>query len=424
MVVLTNTWVRGVRVSEVKGKTTFMKATINAPEIMRFEWGTQAVKSEEGFWKLVRIGPRMGQEQLLASGVSHPATGGTFYIDLRQYLPPKAPSPAIVYHVRVVPRTKAKSSQSTTGTGQTGAKVPAKMIGSWSQPVVITYAASTSSQTFEFPEVYRQARLYLDGFRIIQDQIGSGQEEYHIAGFVQELLWSQDDGGKFNRPGRQIKIGPYSRVMNPPMTTVFKPGPFVPHNQFWDFNLNTKKEDWPRRLAVVISVMEEDNGNKIGAWKIGIDGMQDFAKTPGALNKSKKELVDYISKHGFDGIKFFLDAANTLYAVITNNAAVAGPVLLVGTFVTLAVLGVWAIWEDSEDDYYGTSSGVLTLSSNRVEEVHKLAGTLKGSGGSARYVLKPQTLRFKGPPGATQAASFDGIVEFTYHWEFTQRALE
>ena len=425
--VLTNTWVRAVRVNEIQGKRTFTALTIHEPEILRFEWGTKAVASEEGFWRLVRIGPAKDPETLLASGVSQPGAGGTFSIDLRQYLAPKPPTPAIVYHVQVIPRTRAKSDKSaTTSPGQAGDKVPATTIGAWSPPVVITYAGAPASPgvAFDFPEVYRQATLVLDQFRVVQDQVGSGKEEYRIGGFMQELFWSADGGGKFNRPGRQIKIGPYRRDMNPPMTTGFTPGPHDPSKQSWNLVLNTKKDEWPRRFAVVISVLEQDGGGEVGAWEKGLNGMQGFAKTSEALNMPKDQMMDYIREHGLDGVRFFLDVANVLSAVATESAVVAGPVMIGGTFVTLAVVAVWAIWEDSADDYYGTNAGAATLPSNRVNEVHKLPGTLKGSGNKTTYVLKPQTLQFKGPAAATQAAAFDGIVEFTYHWEFSERALE
>jgi hypothetical protein len=421
--VLTNTWVRGVRTNEVQGKTTFTKITISAPEIMNFEWGTKAVASEEGLWRLVRIGASPNQETLLASGVSQPGSGGAFSIDLRQYLPAHAPNPAIKYHMQVIPRTKAKSDKSTTtSAGKAGAKVPARTIGSWCPPVVITYAR-TPDTVFEFPEIYRQAKLVLDEFRVVQDQIGSGEEEYHIAGFMQELFWSPDGGGKFNRPGRQIKIGPFYKVMNPPMTTSFINGPYDPAKKSWSLVLNTQEDQWPRRFAVLVSVMEQDGGGEIGDWKKGFNAVQAAAKTSPILNMSKDRLVGYIREHGFDGVNFFLDVADAFVAIVTKSAVIAGPVLLIGTFVVLTGVAIWAIWEDSRDDYYGTATGAVTLPSNLVSEVHKLPGTLKGSGKYTTYVLKPQTLQFKGPPGATQAASFDGVVEFKYHWEFSDRAL-
>ena len=425
--ILTNTWVRGVRQNEVEGKKTFTKITINAPEIMQFEWGTKAVASEEGFWRLVRLGPGQNQETLLASGVSQPGSGGAFSIDLRQSLPPQPPTSAIVYHVQVIPRKRSGSDASTAvSPGHAGSKVPAATIGSWSPPVVITYVAAPAGPgtAFVFPEVYRKARLVLDDFRVVEDQIGSGQEEYHIGGFMEEMLWSSSGGGRFNRPGRQIKIGPYYREMNPPMTTGFTPGPATPQKQFWDLTLNTDKNDWPRRFAVVISVIEEDGGSEIGDWTAGINGLQSFAKTSAALDMSKDQLLEYLQRHGLDGVNFFLDAANVIASLATQSAAVTGPLMLAGTFVVLGTVAVWAIWVDSADDYYGTTAGAMTLPSNRVEEVRKLPGSLKGSGKNEAYVLKPQTLQFKGPPGATEAAAFDGIVEFTYHWEFLDRDLE
>ena len=90
----------------------------------------------------------------------------------------------------------------------------------------------------------------------------------------------------------------------------------------------------------------------------------------------------------------------------------------------MATYIVVAILEDMKDDYYGTRVAYLTLESNRLADVHALPGAVVGTGSNRRYVVKPQTIRFKGPPGANSASAFDGVVDVEFHWEFSERSPE
>jgi len=417
------TWVVTGTFAEVDPKT-LTAITINAPQVMKFKWGTGWKDANEGVWRLKRLGPKANQSTVLATGIVSPAPG-RFDIDLGQYLAPTPAQIASKYHVEVVARKKGSVDNTTaTSPGKAGAKVPPKEFGFWSVPVVITYRKSTTpTTTFDFHDIYRKATLCLDKFVLVEDQYGPGGEEYHIGAFMQELFTANGNGGKFERPGRQKKLGQYYYEMNPPKARSFKFNQKgFQQVQCWDFNLDKVKQNWPRRFMLVASVMEEDDGGEIGNWKKGFNGMQKALDKGNDLYKlSESQLKKYIKEYGLDGVHYLLDVAS----VIASAASQSGPVAIVTTTAIIAGVYIGAIVQDMADDYYGTNAGLLTLPSNRVDEVRKLPGKVVGSGKSERYVLKQQTLTFRGPsPALAAVACCDGKVEIKFHWSFSQREQE
>jgi hypothetical protein len=335
-----------------------------------------------------------------------------------------------------VARKAASVAPTGVSPGRSGTKVPAQEIGSWSPPVVITYVQSDIPGTsFDFPEVYREVTLVLDEIVLVDDQYGSGREEYYIAGFVQELFRECSDapGGqcRFSIPGKQVRFGPdvgadldcdnqrpYFRCLNPPAASdfgIFHTYYHEPHR--WTFRLSSQPGTWPRRYAVALSLLEEDAGGSVAAWDAGLGELGEAVEVGEILKMSESAIEQYLSEHAADAIRFVADGVRT--AALAAGAS-AGAVTVAGAAVAVVAYVVIAIIEDMEDDYYGTRMGTLVLSSNRVDEIHALDGTQRGD----TFVLAPQSLRFKGPPPSGSASAFDGVVDIVYHWEFGERVLE
>jgi hypothetical protein len=410
------TWVFALEKNEVIGRKYHAAVEISAPAVMDFEWGTKVEGAKRGYWKLLQIGPvnppagPMPRPQVLASGVNGGATGGVFSIDLKKYLPPTPPSGGTIYHVQVI------AVANTRGAPQT--------IEPLSKPVVITYAAASYSdfgKRLDTPEIYRRATLVLERFRIIEDQYGPGGEEYHTDGFMQELFELTPGSGLFNRPGRQVRFGPNFFEMNPPRSVK------LPVSRF-EFNLNVKEEDWPRRFTVVFSALEEDNGDSVGKWKEGRNELAEILSDAELLSKLVSDHEDEIAELlKEEGVTIAIEAAElaAIAAGAISGSSAAGPIAAaVVTGVVVIVVVTAAVVQDLEDDDYGVAMSNVTLVSNDVSEVHKLPGALQGSGAQAKYVLKTQELVLKGPPPSLAAGSFDGIVRLRYHWEFDQRAFK
>lgn len=431
------TWLQVGYFNEVDQKGSLAR-TIHGPEAMRFRWGTFLSGADGGLWRLRTVEEaRRGGEgghTLLATGQAGPP-GSVFTVDLRPYVPARPPAGGLRYEVQVVARRNASVDPGgATQPGQAGTKQAAREIGAWSPPVQITYVAGETPQ-IELPEVYRQVSLVLDEIVLVDDQYGSGREEYHVAGFVQELFRDcrDVDGSncRFSTPGKQWSFGPdesvdldcsnprpYFRCLNPPSSSPF--GAFQTYWQEprrWSFRLDSTPGRWPRRYAVAVSLLEEDAGASVGAWNAGLEELQDAVKVGDLLEMDESELEQFLSEHAAEAIHYVADGVMTLASAVgagSGAAAIGGASIAVVAYVVVSIV------EDMEDDYYGTRMGTLTLASNRVDEIGQLEGRRDGD----RFILDQQSLRFQGPPPANAAAAFDGIVDITYHWEFSDRVVE
>lgn len=442
-----NTWIRTGFFAEVS-QDTFTEVTIHSPSLMTFEWGTTIQNADQGFWRLLRQDPvRQDAEPTytqLATGVATPAPGGLFYMDLSLYLPPNPPSVPEIYHVQVIARKQATTDHtSNTSPGQSGAKIPAQTLGLWSAPVVITYSVNTDPGTrFEFPEVYRKATLVLDKITLVEDQSGSGQEEYFIAGFIQELFQHCDDVSgencRFSIPGRQasfapdlnnidlsetcdtITVRPYFRCLNPPAESNFGLNNYYDEPNRWTFRLNNAP--WPRTFSTTISLMEQDDGGLMEDWIDGIDFVKDETATGNLFDLhglDENAILDYIKNSGI-GEEDIVGIVVDILQVINTVANVSSAAIVGGAVAVVAVPVISAILADMEDDYYGTAIVSLVLPSNRVEDIHSLPGHVTGEGENQKYMLDSKTLRFYGPPLENIAGAFDGIIDITLHWEFSK----
>ncbi|GBF26136.1 hypothetical protein MnTg02_01173 [bacterium MnTg02] len=428
---LPKTWVKTGIFGEADQKA-FTKITIDQPYVMKFKWGTDSKLAEQGSWRLYRKFPvKLGnkwtsKKQSLAMGHAGFGKGGQFSIDLKKYLPSKPPKKGSArYYVEVVPRTKMKIDKTSANSpGQAGAKIPAKQLGFWSPPVVITYAKSTTPGTvFNFPEVYRKATVCLDRFVLVDDQAGPGEEEYHISAFVQELFRTPETGSKFNRPGRQQNFGTTYKVMNPPKWRSFA---FKKNGKMtkWcrSYVLGNKKKNWPRKFVLTTSIMEEDAGDEINGWKSDVKSLRKVFKNHEVYKLATNKVEGYLKKHGLQAAEYFLNGASSVISAATSSSAIP----VVGTAVAIAAIAIGAIIVDMDDDYYGMNAAILTLPSNRVDEIRKLPGKVVGKGKNERYVLKQDTLEFWGPPPAIggSANGIDGVVQVKIRWTFSQRELE
>lgn len=464
---LHRTWVVTGIFDEVD-QTERTEVTINEPVTLRFRWGTNAPGAEEGFWRLRGIprstgggagggGAQVGlqaaptgnmaakpvdrgipaatslEDMILASGVATAAPGGQFEVDLRPYLPPTPPGDPLVYRLDVIARTKMKADVSVAvSPGQAGAKVPAEEIGAWATPVVITYVANTAPPTqFAIGHVYRKVTLVLDHFVLVEDQMGPGDEEYHLGGFVQELarvcLDSAQQDCRFSQPLAQRTFQHY-RVIDTggdlprefPMSHVYDPSSKtlkeLPHR--WEFDLGMSGQVvGPRQFLLAVSLLEEDAGGSVDNWNAGLGQLQKEVKKGDILEMAEEELTDYLLENADEIIRYVADGLR----MVSYASDAAGPI---GAAIAVVAAVTSIIVADMEDDYYGTRGATLRLVSNRTEEIHKLPGTVVGTGAERRYVVNPQKIEFKGPPASNQAGAWDGIVEIEFHWEFSEPEQE
>ena len=411
-------------------QSTRTRMHITSPYVMPFRWGTGYQEAVHGRWRLRRlVGTRLGATEPtfeeLASGVAGPAHFSQFTIDLRDHLPATPPSAERTYHVEVVARD---ASGGSPGTGRAAVMPSASEVGPWSAPVIITYGQNTTPSTqFDFDEVYTRARLVLDEIEVVRDQYGPGQEEYYVRGFVQELFMDCQDTNpsecRFSTPGRQYEFGadttagfdcdnggPYFRCLSPPVSSEFGSIPDEPAG--WRFVLT----DAPRRLVLTMSMLEEDSGDSVREWGRGFDRLADLGELADLYRMHQDEIEEFVNENAEEILEYVIDGIQVVNSVAT---AAAGP--FAGAVIAVVAITeiVTQIYGDSADDYYGTQATALTLSSNQVGEVHKLPGRQVGQ----TYVTDIQSLRFYGSPGVTSAGSFDGIVDITYHWEFTNREI-
>ena len=369
--------------------------TLHEPQVIDFRWNTEEEGAEQGFWQLLRVG---GQSPVIvASSVAGDAPGGVFSIDFRKYLPAAAPQTPIVHIVRVLPRKKPAVLPGLEP--GVGTKAPPSAVGPWSMPVVITYAkAAAPPQTFDFPEVYRQAHFYLDSLYMVEDQTGPGSEEFHLAGFVQESFATGS--------GKQVRFGPHYAVLDPDGPRTKKFG----HRATFHLN-NPDQPEWPRSYTVVITLMEEDAGTEIADWQKELWGVADdilSSEIADMVSSYLEEYQDQLIEEGISAAGHIAQFASMIAG--ETSAAIGGMVAAAAAMVIAAVVA------GMDDDYYGTEVAVLVLPTNLTDYVKGLAGQPSADGG---FKLKGEEMRFYGYTSYPSAAAFDGICEVNIHWELT-----
>ncbi len=390
-------------------------ATISAPVKIDLRWLTTNPAAERGVWQLFRA-VKYGStvvELLLASGKAGDAPGNVFKIDLSRYLPAK-PSSSIpaVYRIRVTPGTKPKLFQGP-GPGQpVTLPIPGKAVGPPSNDVVITYSAVvTPPVEISIFEIYQRAWFELDSIRMVEDQVGGGAEEFHVAGFVQETFPMSS-----SQVGAQQTFGPYYAKIDPD-------GPRTKTMAFdGDFYLNKPNApEWPRAYTVVISILEEDDGGAVNEWQSSVWTIAQDAAS-GEVSQVIKEYLeekfkDYIGENIGQLIQAGGQVAQTIATII--GEVIGG---IVGLIVAAATIVITDIISGMSDDYYGTEVYVLVLPTNITNYIHTLPGTGSDDTGYQTYKLDDEVLGFAGYSSWPEATAWDGYVEVRFHWEFTNLA--
>lgn len=420
---LPQTWVLAYQTGEVVRYRTATFVKLTAPEFMRFEWGTNVKDVDEVEWKLV---PMDAPDRVLAKGVSKigPTTtrpnfkGGTFSLDLRHYLPASPTATPQLYQLRVTARKYAPVRRQP-GSGAIQPISRAMPVGPLPNPVTISYAKPEPVNA-SFDTCYQKVTLVLDRFELFDDQWGPGKEEYHVAGFAQELLPPGPKGSW--RPGRHKPIGPAYWVMNPPKTKQIGTRLEFPLGQI----VHDKKE-WPRRFLLGLSVLEEDGGDMLPSWRKAMGVLGDTMAKPGIYEMSRNEVESYFKKKMKD-VGFWLDVGRAFADIASVASAAAGSTATagVGAAVAVVITVVKAIIDDSGDDYYGTEAGLLTLKSTCETVIREIPGKFVGTGDARKYVTGPTFMRFYGPPAGPQSMidiDYDGVVDIVYHWEFENPTL-
>ena len=131
--------------------------------------------------------------------------------------------------------------------------------------------------------------VYLDSIEMVLDQDGSGTEEFHVAGFVQETF-----GPSSPLSGEQQKFGPFYVAIDPngPLRRGLA--------QTLPFYLSPPgTPEWPRIFTVVISVLEEDDGGTVSDWQSNLWTVAQSAAS-GEIGQALRDLIeeefkDYVS---------------------------------------------------------------------------------------------------------------------------------
>lgn len=409
------------------------------PEMLDFRWKTQEPEAERGYWELRGPVSQWSEGPVIASGFlpDNPAEtgiGGYFTIPLRNHLPPTAPQMAMTYHVRVLPLGRARRTAMAAGPQGIGSMLSLQPhepvapdgIGPWSPPAVIRYGRSYMTPPTEFDieniSVYRKAHFFLDWFKLVQDQPGPGNEEFHIAGFVM-----QQTPQSASVP---LKIGPFSFSVDPDDRSEHRFGRQA------TFHLGTPNITlWPKVLLAVISIMEEDDGGSLNDWHASLADLAQELMS-GALaadiNAFLREMLEEIKEKRKEMAAEL--AAETAAYVSALIAATAREVI--SAFIAVVVAWILAfVRAASGDDFYGTQVYGLTLATNDDQLIRNgkagdiFTSRVVASGGEftgseqpdGSFRLSGTELQFIGLGGPDEGSPTSGIVNIMVHWEFDDK---
>lgn len=420
---------------------------MGTPELLDFRWSTVEPDATRGFWELrgpVWLG--LGNPgNVIASGYlpdfpNDNKVGGYFTLAFNQYLPPTPPQAATLYHLRVLPLGPAASAglaqssgfdfslQENLGTLSpvSGYEAPIG-VGPWSAPAVIRYGTTFQSGITVFPDdmnrtVYRKAHFYFDWFKLVQDQSGPGNEEFHISGFVVE----------HNPQGavQHASIGPLWFQIDPDDRSLHEFGKHA------TVNLGTPNYTyWPRVLTAVISILEEDDGGSLSDWQAALDELLYdllFNQAGADINAFLREMRDEIKQAQEE-----LAAEMTAEMISFLLAAIAATAReYVTAFIALVVGWVLAaIKAGAADDFYGTKVLSMFLETSATDRIADgTAGDLECngpvvSGGNFTGTVQPDgsfsmdltEIQFLGLGGAEEGSPISGIVNIALHWEFDDK---
>jgi hypothetical protein len=387
---------------------SWTEVTLQTPDTIHCRWKTEESAAETGLWKLTRREPS-GKEIVIAWGNAGKAPGGLFAVKLSDYLPAMPASAPSVYRLRVIPSTKPAMKANLAATTQHEAdqfqKIPGEVVGSPSNPVVITYATSEAPQLLDILSVYRELRFQISKVVLVEDQFGSGPEEFHIAGFVQEnqpLESSQPSVQHKFRFDRTLVPGKY-------MTA------WINYDKapFWLSNPTTGS--WPRAYTVVTSVIERDNGKLIAEWQAAIWHVAEELLREPMTTQIKEILSSAFAPYTGDDMKSAFEDVKVIADIVAK--AISGALgTVLGVIIMVVGFFVTSILSGSGDDFYGSEVVVFVLPSNLSDYVTGLPGDAVPGGRE----LASQKMIFKGLTAWPEStfADYDGRLDVYFRWTF------
>ncbi|MGD2068568.1 MAG: hypothetical protein PVI57_07765 [Gemmatimonadota bacterium] len=404
------------------------------PPKVTFEWETDEPGAGRAYWELrgpVGVGD---PGSFLARGFvenvfDEGRVGGSFTLDMADYMPPGTPDPTREYHLRVLPlATPAAGPSIGRHTGHSlvvladHEPAPPAGVGAWSAPAIVLVGVDCRSPgtVFDFKEIdyYRKARVQVDWFRVDADQPGPGDEEYHLRAFVVKhtpVVGSTPLGtfGAF----LQVAEGDESRhTLNWKSYVHDLDAPVSPR--------------WPQSFTVALSVLEEDAGDELDEWE---EAMADLARAAlegevaAEIQAFLNDLADELAEAS-EELKESLKEEFLAYVGAIIGAAAASAVAAIVAFAA-GIIQAFAR-AGALDDHYGIEVLVFTLATNDAQYVNDgsaltvdatrvlAANRLdEGTEEAGRYRTGPvviQLLSRDSPDGA----GLDGIVSFGLSLEF------
>ncbi len=414
------------------------KIHMGFPELLDFRWSTRQPGAARAYWEL--RGPVLpGHPGNVVAGGYIPdipdddGVGGYFTIAMSNHLPPTPPNVAQTYHLRVLPLGGSGVGfdyglDTSGGIGQLGTYSPTAPdgIGPWSPACIIRYGLNFQGTPTEFDieqiDVYRKAEYFFDFFRLVEDQAGPGNEEFHLSGFVVE-----------HTPQGAVqhgRIGPSSFTVDPDDRSEH---PFGKRATVW---LGTPNQTyWPRTLTAVVSMMEEDSGDWLVEWQQAVDELlhdmlhHAFAADVNAfLTEMQQEIADAQAELAAEL------AAETAAYISALIAATARDV--VSAFIAAVAAWIMAfIRTGAGDDFYGTQVFTLALANNDAARIADgtageiVTSRIVASGGSFTGAEQPDgsfrmdrtELQFLGLGSGEEGSPVSGIANVAMHWEFKDK---
>jgi len=346
------------------------------PERLEIKWQSTEPGATHARWTLRQASPMAPNAMRTATGTAGMMPGGKFTIDLGRYLPAAPSDTPVTYHLEIQPVKRATPTQWSP-------------VGDPSFPVSITYQKSTYVQPpFEFEETgnYHQFELYVDRIKCISDTNESGPtDEILLDGFTvlasgkvdRHGLWTVGDF-KSGTIGPEPSRRPVRRSSFEFFPMGFSQGNILGRQQWDDPRL-----PWPRTYSITLMMAEHDDG--------GFDEV---------VNEVVREILGKLHEYAEE---YIAGAVATVAGGLAGAAAGGLPGLIIGAVIGAIASGlIDEIFEfledlfDNADDSLGEKSLLLDIPSTRVQDIHRLAGTVHNlANGKTEFVSETQKVRFE-----------------------------
>ena len=411
---------------------------VSYPPNQTFHWETDEPGAERAYWEL--RGPASGYSSgaLLDRGIvgnhfDDGRVGGEFTLNMGDYFPPVTPNPTQRFSLRVLPLGPERPTFALAGNYGIGTidqldrrdPEPPAGLGPWSFAAVIDYGTEYKQPgtRFDAPVTYYQrVRAKVNWFKVDNDSSELGDEEYHLHAFFTDF--SPFGAQRMGRWGSYLPVveGDQSR-----------------HPLGWesaDVTLGTPvAQTWPRFQLMVLSVLEEDNGEGVDAW---LQVMAELAEAAlrGAIQEEIKDylqdLRDEFEQGTADLVGDLQGATEEVIAEFISQVGSAIAGALIAYAVTL-ILGF--IRAGAEDDSFGAKAIAVTMLSNEADAIEDSSAltlaspTLAlaqdkfspGQRDGGRYETRELEIQMRGAPSADSGGAANGIISFGVQWAFSGR---